>query len=77
MDLLTVELDDAALDVLWAHRGDFSLEGHSVEGNVIDGEVEFIRRDIVAQRHLPFHFADLDLEREQRGIRQLFPIENE
>ena len=77
MDCLSVEFDEAALNVLRAFRGDFSLEGHAVEGNVINSEGKFIRRDIVAQRHFPFHFADLDLKREQTGIRKLFSIENE
>ena len=68
MDLHIVELDEAFQDVLRAFQGDFGLERHAVEGNVVDGEREFIRRDMVAQRHLPFHFADLNLKREQSGI---------
>ena len=72
--MLTVELDEAFLDVLWAFMGDFGLEGHAMERNVVDGEVKFIRRDVVAQRHLPLYFVNLDFEREQTGVRKLFPI---
>ena len=77
MDLHIVELDEAAVDILGAFRGDFGLEGHVVEGQAVDVEGEFVRRDIVAQCDLPFHFADLDLQREQALIRELFPTENE
>ena len=77
VDLHIVELDEATYDVLGAFRGDFGLEGHAVEGKVVDGEGEFICRDMIAQRNLPFHFADLDLKREHTGIRELFPKEKE
>ena len=76
MNLHVVELDEATLNVLRACRGDFSLEGHAVEGEVIDGEGEFVRWDIIAQRNLPLYFADLDLDREQALICELFPTEN-
>ena len=56
VDLHIVELDEAAIDVLWAFRVDLGLEGHAVERNVVDSESEFVGRDIVAQHHLPFHF---------------------
>ena len=71
--MLTVELDEAFLDVLWAFRGDLGLKGHAEEGKVVDVEGEFIRRDLIAQRHLPFQFADLDLKREHAGVREFFP----
>ena len=73
MNLLVVELDEALLDFLRAFRGDLGLERHAVEGKVVDSEGKFIRRDIVAQRHLPFHLADLDLKREHAGVREFFP----
>ena len=76
VDLHIVELDEAAVDILGAFRGDFGLEGHAVEGQVVDVEGEFVRRDIVAQRDLPFDFADLDLQREQGVICELFPTGN-
>lgn len=72
VDLFIVELDEAALDVLGAFKGDFSLEGHAVEGKVINGEVEFIRKDIIAQRDLPLYFVNLDFEREHAGVLELF-----
>ena len=77
MDLHIVELDEAAFDILGAFRGDFSLEEHAVEGQVIDGEGEFVRWDIIAQRNLPLYLTDLDLDREHAGICELFPTENE
>ena len=76
MDLHIVELDKAALYVLGAFRGDFGLEGHAIEGQVVDVEGEFVRRDIVAQSDFPFDFADLDLNRKQGVIRELFPTGN-
>ena len=76
VDLHIVELDETALNVLRAFRGDFGLEGHAEEGKVVDGEEEFIRRDLIAKRNLPFHFIDLDLKREKARIRELFSIEN-
>lgn len=73
MNLDIVELYEAFLDVLRAFRGDFGLERHAVEWKVINEEDEFIRRDIIAQRNLPFHFRNLNFKREQAGIRELFP----
>ena len=77
MDLHIVELDEAALYVLGAFRGDFGLEGHAVEGQVVDGEGKFVCRDIIAQRNLPLYLTDLDLQREHADICELLPIENE
>ena len=53
VDLHVVELYEAFNEVLGALRDDFGLEGHALEGKVIDCEGKFIRRDIVAQRNLP------------------------
>ena len=80
--MLIVKQDEALPDVLGACRGDFGLEGHAVEGTVIDAEGELIFRIKVAQRNLPFDFAafdiaDLDINRKQTRICELFPIVNE
>ena len=60
VNLHIVELDEAAFDVLWAFMGDFGLKGHAEEGKVVDHEGELIRRDMITQRNLPLHFADLN-----------------
>ena len=74
VDLHLVELDDAVFDVLGAFDSDFGLEGHLLEGFVVDKEDEFVLLHVVVQRQLPFEFVILQCDRKCACLCEFFPM---
>ena len=70
-----VQLDSAALDVAGALREDFSLVGQERERDVIYGESELVRPDIIENCNLPLGLTVLQFERKHPWLSELLAIQ--
>ena len=73
-----VEHDSSCYDVLGALRGvDLGLDGHLVEGFIVDVQQEVVILHIVTKRNLPIKAIVLNMQREQARLGQFLAKDNE